>query len=110
MKNGNIEALNFLIEKYANDEFKNRYRLAGLNNYHSFIMERENFLFVFERRLKNAKSRGKIIKGLQETLAKFQTSEFQKILSHSFELNNYPYLIYTDEEITKLFGIIDPND
>lgn len=90
-----------ILQKFPNTEVLSKYR--------SFKMDREYFLDVFGIRLSNNKAMGISIKGFEQTMSAFESSEAQEILSHSLELGNEEVLIYTDVDLTQIFGIIETN-
>jgi hypothetical protein len=111
MENKKLIALRYLLEKSMYKEIQHSiYNAEVLKDYHFFKMERENFLFVFGRRLKNNKTKGVYIKGLEDTIKEFEKSDFSVILSHSLEVDRKPVLIYTDEEMTRIFGVVEPTN
>jgi hypothetical protein len=110
MENEKLNALKYLLEKLLYKEILHSiFNTEVLEDYHWFKIERENFLFVFGRRLENTKIMGVHIKGLEDTIERFEESEFSVILSHSLKVGRKPFLIYTDEEMTMIFGVIEPN-
>lgn len=111
MENDKLIVLKHLLEKsILYKKIQHRFfDTEALPDYHWFKMERDNFLFVFERRLKNNKATGVTIKGLEDTIQAFKKSEAVVILSHSIEIDRDAVLIYTDEGMTRIFGIVEPN-
>jgi hypothetical protein len=105
-----ILALRHLLQNNAYGEvcYKFLYGEKSLE-YHWFKMERESFLFVFGRRLKNNKMMGTTIKGLEETIKKIRESASLIILSHTLEAESDTVLIYTDEKVVTLFGVVEPS-
>lgn len=75
------------------------------NDYSSVEMTKEYFLDVFEIRLEINNDMGIKIKGLAKTIDNIKNTEEKIIISHSVDNGNL--LIYTNEEMTKLLGIID---
>lgn len=74
---------------------------------HSFTMEREYFLDVFEIRYENSIDLNKPIKGLKETLDSFVASSNQEIQSTSIQDTDIDIILYTDIHFNKIFGIVN---
>jgi hypothetical protein len=74
---------------------------------HSFTMEREYFLDIFEIRYENSIDLNRPIKGLKETLDSFVDSSNKEIQSTSIQDTDIDIILYTDIHFNKIFGIVN---
>ncbi|MFY0256507.1 hypothetical protein ACDQ55_21445 [Chitinophaga sp. 30R24] len=84
-------------------------KVEGLE-YRCIKMDREYFLDVFGIRLKSNRSMGISIRGFEQLMQTYEASSAMNILSHSIEIGNDSVLVYTDVNITKIFGVVEPRE
>ncbi|MCW3463667.1 hypothetical protein [Chitinophaga nivalis] len=75
--------------------------------YHWFEIERDQFLFVFKRRLKNSEMKKETIRGLKQIISSFELSGDELISSNTISTGDSDLIIYSNINITVLFGVLE---
>lgn len=97
---------NLNLQEIVNKYYKNT-PISNTAEIHSFTMDREYFLDVFEIRYEISIDLKRPIKGLKETLNSFKASSNTEIQSTSIKDYNINIIIYTDLLFKKVYGILD---
>ncbi|QJB42204.1 hypothetical protein HF324_31940 [Chitinophaga oryzae] len=74
--------------------------------YHYFELERENFLSVFKRRQKSSNLNVQLAQALNEVIVSFESTNDERILSNTILRDKRDLMIYTNVDMTVLFGVL----